>query len=131
MFLQVRVTIRLPLHRHTTRDPRDRSITHSLQRWISTKCWISQLECFSFLYYIVYSSNVCVSLELFLKLGECHNIFTHSQITTCFSWLLSQPTTNNPTKQGFNCADPLITTSIIIRVCQASTAFRFIECVFF
>ena len=30
---------------YTTRNARDRSITHSLQRWVSTKSSISQLEC--------------------------------------------------------------------------------------
>ena len=41
---------------HTTRNARDRSITHSLQRWVSTKSSISQLECI--LIFIIYG-EVC------------------------------------------------------------------------
>ena len=37
-----------PQWRHTTRNTRDRSITHSLQIWVSIKCSISQLECIFF-----------------------------------------------------------------------------------
>ena len=38
----------------TTRNTRDRSITHSLQRWVLTKYSISQLECFFFYFYNIY-----------------------------------------------------------------------------
>ena len=42
----------LHIYIYKTRNARDRSITHSLQRWVSTKSSISQLECIFVFYNI-------------------------------------------------------------------------------
>ena len=43
---------RRPISRHATRNTRDRSITHILQRWVATKYSISQVQCFLLFYNI-------------------------------------------------------------------------------